>query len=131
MVFVDRANDVTLSPQGASAAPALLSAARYLPGQSFEQAANNNRIYQGNGLICQRNMCAAMYNCQDVTQCARQPGWKQISDFCGPVGTPALSMDGGWWRLEPANERQILTANTEQSTGWQVLPTPYNTVGMY
>ena len=131
MLFINAPNDVTLAPPNAGPLSALTAAARNLPGMSFEQAAAVNRIYQGNGLICQRQMCQSMTGCEDVTVCANNKDYGQILQFCGPIGTPAVAMDGGWWRLEPANSHQLMMAAAERATGMNPLPTSYNTFGMY
>jgi hypothetical protein len=132
MVFINNLNDVTLAPSNAGPQVALQATARMVPGQSFEQARANNLIYQNNGLICQRRMCNAMTGCEDVIECAKKnPSWKQISEFCGPVGTPAMSMDGSYWIMQPADSQQKAVARTEKAIGMSPLPTAYNVQGMY
>ena len=131
MQFINLPNDVTLAPANPGQSHALLSASQNVSNLSYQQAANVNAIYRGNGLICQRRMCNSMTGCEDVTACQQHADYDKVLKFCGPIGTPGVNMDGGWWRLEPANSRQLMTAAAEKATGMNPLPTSYNTTGMY
>ena len=128
MVFISNPVDVTLTPAGASSLPAFQAAQRVNTRLSFDQAAAANNIYKNNGLICQRMMCQSMTGCDN---CSQHPDWDKVVGFCGPAGTPGLSMDGSWWTLQPADTHQQLLSATEKATGMSPLPTPYNVVGMY
>jgi hypothetical protein len=98
---------------------------------TFGAAARQHAIYQNNGLICQRAMCQSMHGCEDVVECSKFPGYKQIVDFCGPVGTRSMHMDGALWRLQPSMSRQEARLTAEKTLGMYPLPTAYNTDGMY
>jgi len=130
MAFINNSYDVTIAP-GPGPIPAYLSAAANRTGMNFEEAMNANRIYQNNGLICQRRMCNSMTGCDSALACQTHPDYKNIVQFCGGIGTPAKTMRGSEWRLVPENEMQVLTASTERRIGMSQLPTPFNTVGMY
>jgi len=132
MVFITNAADVTLTPPGHAELPSLLSAARSTGQKTFQQAANINRIYQGNGLICQTKMCQSLTGCHNLlTDCSSHPDWKQVLQFCGPVDTRGVAYDGAQWALQPADTHQQLLTATQQATGLPVLPTAYNVTGMY
>lgn len=110
---------------------ALYNAIQNRTGLSYQEAARKNMIYQGNGLVCQRRMCLDMNGCEDVTACGHHSDYSKIVNFCGPIGTPATAIDGGWWRLEPSNVHQLMLTAAEKATGMNPLPTPWNTAGMY
>ena len=131
-MYINLPNDFTLAPPN-QGRHALLTAVQNRGNISFDEARNKNRIYAGNGLICQRKMCEDMHRCSDVSVCqsANPEEWKKVVEFCGPIGTTGLAMDGGWWRLEPANSRQLMDEASKRATGLQVLPTFYNARGMY
>lgn len=132
MVYINNAIDFTLTPTNIGALPALRSAMRSAGGKTFEQAAEANKIYQGNGLICQTQMCQSLTGCGSViTGCPGHPDWSKVLQFCGPIQSPSISYDGAQWERIPANSQQQLLSATERSTGLSVLPTPYNVVGMY
>lgn len=132
MVYINNAIDFTLTPPGTGSLPALRSAMRNMGGKTFEQAANVNRIYQGNGLVCQTQMCRSLTGCDSViTGCPGHPDWKKVIQFCGPNETPGMAYDGGQWVKIAANSEQHLLTATKKATGLTVLPNPYNVVGMY
>lgn len=132
-MYINLPNDVTLAPSDKGPSPALLKAAQNRGNMSFDEARAKNHIYAGNGLICQTQMCQDMHNCSDAALCQRTfpEEWKQVVEFCGPVGTTGMAMDGAWWKLEPANSRQLMLAASEKATGMNPLPTFYNSRGMY
>jgi hypothetical protein len=131
MVFISNPFDVTLTAPSAGPALALQVAQQTNARMSFDQAAAVNNIYQNNGHICQRRMCEALTGCDRAMECPNHPEWQKVVQFCGPVGTPGLSMDGAWWNLQQADERQQLLSATQKTTGMNLLPTAYNVVGMY
>lgn len=134
MVFINTPFDVTIGPPGMQArqdARLLRTIERNTPGMSLEQAKNVNRIYQGNGLICQVRMCGSITGCNSPNGCPNNPHWKDILDFCGKNSTPGMSMDGSWWSLEQKDAPQLMLARTEKAVGMAPLPNPYNVVGMY
>ncbi len=131
MVYINNLNDVTLSSPGSGPLPAFQSALNNSSGKTFQEAVTKNLIYQGNGLICQQKMCTSLTGCDTKLGCPDHPDWKKVVAFCGPVGTPGLSVDGSYWVRHPADAQQKMFTATKQATGLQVLPNPYNVVGMY
>ncbi len=131
MAFINNQYDVTMTAPGSGSAPALLSAAANSSGKTFEQAIEKNRIYQGNGLICQQAMCYSLTGCNSKFGCPGHPDWKKVVEFCGPIGTGGMAADGSYWVLEPADAGQKLLSYIQRTTGLKTLPNPYNTVGMY
>ena len=135
MVFTNALNDVTMAPANPGQMQAFQAAQAYSSGKTFAQAAAVNRIYQNNGLICQRMMCQSMTGCDSAVDCPNHPEWDKVVDFCGQIGTPSMSMDGSYWRLQPADSQQQLLSATKRATGLSQLPTPYNVgpfpLGMY
>lgn len=133
MVFINTQFDMTLAPSNPVSAEMYqqMLTARASGGHSFTEAANINRIYQNNGLVCQRRMCESMTGCSSALGCPGHPDWKRVVEFCGPIQTGGINMDGSFWTLQPSNARQQLLAATEQATGMSTLPTPYNVIGMY
>ena len=132
MVFTNLPNDVTLAPPSTSGkTQALLSAARNISGMTFEQAASVNSIYQGNGLICQQRMCQSMNGCEDISACQQNADYNKVLQFCGAIGTSGRAIDGGWWKLEPADSQQMMLEASQKATDMRQLPTSYNTTGMY
>jgi hypothetical protein len=51
-----------------------------------------NRIYQGNGGVCQK----VMRDCMCVSTVEDQ---KRIDDFCGPSATPGFYRNGSFWSI--------------------------------
>jgi len=134
MVFINTPIDVTIGPPGMRQrqdARFLRTLERTMPGMTLEQAKQVNRIYQGNGLICQVKMCESITGCKNPNGCPNNPNWKQILEFCGHNSTPGLSMDGAWWSLEQKDAPQLMLSSTEKAVGMKPLPNPYNVVGMY
>lgn len=131
MVFINNANDLTLSPPSGGPMPAFRAAMNNTAGKTFEQAAAKNRIYQNNGLICQRRMCESLTGCDSAIDCPDHPDWQKVQEFCGPNSTGGMSMDGSYWVLQSADSRQQMLTATRASTGLQQLPTAYNVSGMY
>jgi len=132
MVFINNAIDFTLTPSNKESTVALLSSAMNNGLYTFEQAANINRIYQGNGLICQTKMCKSLTGCDNkLANCPGHPDWNKVLNFCGPIDTRGIAYDGAEWVLRDSDSRQSLLTATKQQTGLQVLPTPYNVTGMY
>lgn len=132
-MYINLPNDVTLAPRNQNKLHGLLTAVQNSGKLSFNEALDKNRIYANNGLICQRKMCEDMHRCSDMSVCQKQnpEEWKKVTEFCGPVGTTGMYMDGGWWRLEPANSYQLMMAASKKATGLKELPTFYNSRGMY
>lgn len=133
MSFISNIFDVTVTPFIGRNDNHVLTSGMKMPGtMTFDQAANANRIYQNNGLICQRQLCEATMGCTDVNVCAaKNKDYSKIQEFCGPVGTPATFMQGGLWRLQPVNSQQTFQAAQKQQLGMNVLPNAYNVGGMY
>ncbi len=124
-------NDVTLSAPGSGPLPAFQAALRNSSGKTFAEAVDVNRIYEGNGLICQQHMCTSLTGCDSKLGCPEHPDWKKVLDFCGPVGTQGLSVDGSYWIRHAADSQQKMLTATKKAVGLPVLPNPYNVVGMY
>ena len=131
MVFINNPYDLTLTASNYGPAPALMASESRTSGKTFEQAMNINRIYQGNGLICQRRMCESLTGCSSAIDCPGHPDWQKVQDFCGPIQTGGISMDGSYWTLQNVDARQQALTATRSATGFSQLPTPYNVVGMY
>ena len=77
MRYINNNFNVTMTP-GSSIEPTYTSSAK---NTSFSQAANENSIYQGNGLICQQKMCQSIANCDNVLACANHPEYSKIQQF--------------------------------------------------
>ena len=131
MVYINNSFDVTLTAPGTGIMPALQSSAVNTAGKTFSQAQAINRVYAGNGLICQQNMCQSLTGCDSKLGCPEHPDWKKVQQFCGPIGTQQVAMDGAIWQLENSDTQQQLLSATQKSTGMAVLPTAYNVTGMY
>jgi hypothetical protein len=130
MVYINNPVDVTLAPGGGVSIAALTAAYNATGGKTFEQAAEINRIYKGNGLPCQKQMCKSITGCDTSGGCEDSPHWKKIQEFCGPAQKFAY-MNGAYWVLENADSQQRLLQSTEKRLGLKQLPTPYNVTGMY
>ena len=132
MTFINNAIDFTLTP-GTS-----INAQPYKftnKNKTFEQAIQENRIYQGNGLICQTAMCHSLTGCDARFEtCNKHPEWSKILDFCGPNSTGSIASYGTYWApfsdSQVNSQAQLLEA-TKKTLGLSVLPNPYNTTGMY
>lgn len=133
MSFISNLYDVTIT---SSIKPGenrvLTSSAKTSQNMSFDQAVDANRIYQNAGLICQTQLCEATMGCSDVNVCAaKNKDYAKIQQFCGPVQTTTVSMNGGLWRLQPVNAQQTFQASQRQELGMTRLPNAYNVTGMY
>lgn len=131
MVFINNQFDMTLTPVSQPHTNRQILTAGAGGGHSFEQAVNINRIYQNNGLICQKKMCESLTGCSSAVGCPNHPDWEKVVNFCGPIQTGGIAMDGSYWTLQSSNARQQLLHSTEKATGMKRLPTPYNVIGMY
>jgi hypothetical protein len=131
MVFTNTLSDVTLSGPYNGQKHAQKVAAQHTAGKSFAEAAEINNIYQGNGLICQQQMCLSLTGCDSELGCPGHPDWNKVIDFCGRSNLKGLSMDGSYWQLYPANSQEQALTATKEATGLPVLPTAYNVTGMY
>jgi hypothetical protein len=132
MTFINNANDFTLT---SSTAIPVQPFQYTTQKKTFDQAAEENRIYQGNGLVCQTAMCASLTGCESkLSGCSQHPDWSKILDFCGPNSTGSIANYGTYWvpfSQSQANTPSQLVKATEKALGLSALPNPYNTTGMY
>lgn len=131
MSYINDMNSITMLPHNSKGVQhSLLSAISSASGKSFDQAVNENRILQGNGLICQQALCEATSGCSDVNVCiANNKDYAKIQEFCGPIQTNTVYMNGGLWRLQPVNAQQTFQSAQRQELGMSTLPNPYNVGG--
>lgn len=130
MVYVNNNIEVTMTPSR-SGIMNVYAGMDVSQNKTFDYAASVNRIYKGNGLICQRKMCETMTGCDSGVGCPNHPHWDKVVHFCGPIGTESIYMAGAYWTLQPSNGQQQLLANTRSELNLKELPTAYNTSGMY
>lgn len=125
MVFINNAIDVTMT--GAAGHIPVPPVSVYTSSfNTFEEAARKNRIYKGNGAICQKKMCGALTGFESPFGCPGHPEADRIQEFCGPYGTPAV-FQGGVYYATNVTQQQLLQA-TEQT---QAQISPYNLPSMY
>lgn len=134
MVYIDTSYDMTLTPSTnmtVSVANNLFNSPNEIKKKTFNEARNENSIYQNNGLICQNMMCQSMTGCENINECKLNKDYNKILDFCGPIQTNGRYMDGAYWNLQNANSHTLMLLATEKAIGTKILPTPYNQSGMY